>query len=90
VSSGIGFVDVEVGFGGVLHLIELKILKGQLTGENQLAAYMRTEGRSSGWFVLIDARRRRAPEAGPTKIKTPAGQITTLVVDINPGAPHAR
>jgi len=57
-ASGIGFVDVGIAFASVLHLIELKILKGQLTGANQLAAYMRTEGRNEGWLVLIDTRSR--------------------------------
>ncbi len=46
IASGIGFVDVGVSFGGALHLIELKILKRQPTGANQLATYMTTEGRA--------------------------------------------
>ncbi len=86
VASGIGFVDVGVSFGGVLHLIELKILKGRLTGANQLVTYMRTEGRGTGWLVLIDARRNRQPV--PVRIDTPAGPIKTLIVDVNPAAPH--
>ena len=88
IASGIGFVDVGVSFGGVLHLIELKILKGRLTGANQLATYMRTEGRGRGWLVLIHARRNREPDALPVRIDTPAGPIKTIIVDVNPDAPH--
>ena len=89
IASGIGFVDIGVVFSGVLHLIELKVLKGQLTGEIQLAAYMRTEGRNRGWLVLIDSRRRPAAAVVPTRIKTSAGLITTLMVDVNPPVPSA-
>lgn len=88
-ASGIGFVDVGVSFGGVLHLIELKVLKGQLTGANQLAAYMKTEGRGEGWLVLIDVRQDPNPDAVPTRIDTSAGPIKTLRVGVNPAAPHA-
>ena len=88
IASGIGFVDVGVSFGGVLHLIEIKILKGQLTGAKQLATYMFTEGRGNGWLVLIDARRNRHPDAVPVIIETSAGPIRTLIVDVNPAAPH--
>lgn len=89
VASGIGFVDVGISFRGVLHLVELKILSGRLAGAAQLATYMRTEGRDRGWLVLIDARTRRLV-AVPAAIDTPAGLIQTLVVDVNPIAPHAR
>jgi len=89
IASGIGFVDVGVSFGGVLHLIELKILKGQLTGANQLATYMRTEGRGEGWLVLIDVRRDRDQDGLPGRIDTKAGLIRTLLVNANPAAPHA-
>ncbi|MGD0267394.1 MAG: hypothetical protein ABSD47_20990 [Candidatus Methylomirabilota bacterium] len=89
-ASGIGFVDVGVSFGGVLHLIELKILKGQLTGINQLATYMETEGRGEGWLVLIDTRQKqRHPHAVPFKIDTPAGPIRTVAIDVGPIPPHA-
>jgi hypothetical protein len=88
IASGIGFVDVGVSFSGVLHLIELKILKGQLTGTNQLATYMRTEGRSKGWLVFIDARRKRHPDTVPFRIDTAAGPIRTVVIDANPTPPH--
>jgi len=87
--SGIGFVDVGISFATVLHLIELKILKGQLTGANQLAAYMRTEGRNEGWLVLIDTRRNQKSVAVPIRIDTSSGSIKTLLVNVNPPAPHA-
>lgn len=89
IASGIGFVDVGVSFGGTLHLIELKILKKHLTGANQLATYMRTEGRDRAWLLLIDARGNRHREPVPVRIDTAAGLILTVVVDVNPAVPHA-
>ena len=88
IASGIGFVDVGVSFGGMLHLIELKILKKQVTGANQLANYMRTEGRNRGWLVLIDTRGNRHQDVVPVRIDTVAGLIMTVVVDVNPPVPH--
>lgn len=89
IASGIGFVDVGVSFGGTLHLIELKILRTQLTGANQLATYMRTEGRDRGWLVLIDARRNHHRDTIPGRIDIVAGLIRTVVVDVNPAVPNA-
>jgi hypothetical protein len=88
-ASGIGFVDVGISFATVLHLIELKILKGKLTGANQLANYMRSEGRNEGWLILIDARRSRKAVVVPVRIDTSSGHIRTLLIDVNPPAPHA-
>ncbi len=88
IASGIGFVDVGVSFGRVLHLIELKILKGRLTGAHQLATYMQTEGRGEGWLVLIDVRQHRNLDAVAARLDTSAGPIRTLLVDVNPAAPH--
>jgi hypothetical protein len=88
-ASGIGFVDVAVSFGGPLHLIELKVLKTKLTGAGQLAAYMGTEGRGSGWLVLIDARGSSHRGSLPAKINAPTGVIMTVAIDVNPAAPHA-
>jgi len=88
-ASGIGFVDVGILFATVLHLIELKILKGQFTGTNQLAAYMRSEGRNEGWLILIDSRRNQQSVRVPARIDTSSGRIRTLLVDVNPPAPHA-
>jgi hypothetical protein len=88
IASGIGFVDVGISFGKVLHLIELKILKAQLTGANQLATYMRTERRRKGWLLLIDVRQAGSSKVVPATISTAAGQIRTLTVDANPPAPH--
>lgn len=88
-ASGIGFVDVGISFGGAVHLIELKILKRQLTGASQLAAYMRTEGRTKGWLLLIDARTAPKRKALPVRIDVRPGSITTVVIDVNPVVPHA-
>jgi hypothetical protein len=88
-ASGIGFVDVGVSFGGPLHLIELKILKGKLSGVGQLAKYMRTEGRSRGWLVLIDARKTTRRAGIPTRIDIENCSVATLLVDVNPDPPHA-
>lgn len=85
--SGIGFVDVGILFGQTLHLVELKILKGQLTGPNQLAAYMRTEQRREGWLLLIDVRKKRTGKI-PETIDTPSGVIRVVTVDADPAAPH--
>jgi len=88
IASGIGFVDVGISFGRVLHLIELKLLSAQLTGPNQLASYMRTEQRNEGWLLLIDVRRTGNSHAIPAIINTAAGQIKTVTVSANPIAPH--
>jgi hypothetical protein len=86
-ASGIGFVDVGITFGGPIHLIELKILTGRLIGVEQLATYMRTEHRKQGWLLLLEARKSKK-SAIPDRFETPAGSIRTIVVDINPVAPH--
>ena len=87
-SSGIGFVDVGISFGGTLHLIELKILTGPLAGVNQLGQYMTREQRREGWLVVIDARPpgKRAPL--PERVTIPPGAVRVLSVDINPVPPH--
>jgi hypothetical protein len=88
VASGIGFVDVAISFGGPLHLIELKILKGTLVGASQLTTYMVHEQRDHGWLLLIDARKTASRADVPTVIKTASGTIRTIVVEINPIPPH--
>jgi Holliday junction resolvase-like predicted endonuclease len=89
--SGIGFVDVVISFGAVLHLVEIKILQArQFVGANQLATYMRTERRRAGWLVLIDTRRPSKRTPVPPRIDTSAGSIRTVVIDINPVPPHQR
>ncbi len=88
VASGIGFVDVAVSFGGPLHLIELKILKGRVVGASQLATYMSTEGRPIGWLVLVDVRLNSDGGALPAKINVPEGLIKILRIYVNPRAPH--
>lgn len=88
VGSGIGFVDVGILFGRVLHLVELKVLKTELSGIGQLARYMRNEGRKEGWLLLIDVRQTGRVTATPTTVTTPAGRIRIVRVDANPTPPH--
>jgi hypothetical protein len=87
IASGVGFVDVGISFGGVLHLVELKILRTQPMGVSQLETYMRTEDRSKGWLMFFDTRISFSRAAVPPRINTSAGLIHTITVDINPAAP---
>jgi len=88
--SGIGFVDVLVTFSsGLLHVVELKILKGKATpGPSQLAVYMKQKNRDQGWLVLFDTRKSKKKKKIAASIKKAAGTIRTIVVDINPIPPH--
>jgi hypothetical protein len=88
VGSGIGFVDLVISFGHVYHLVELKVLTGKFVGPDQLAAYMETEGRETGWLVVFDARSAAKKTALPEKIMVKAGIVNIVVIDINPTAPH--
>lgn len=85
--SGIGFVDVGILFGCTMHLIELKILEGSLSGDLQLAKYMENENRSSGWLLLFDARRRENRGQIPVKQIVNGKKINIMVIDINPLIP---
>ena len=60
--SGVGYVDLALIRSGVLHLLELKILRNSFRGAAQLQSYMETEQRREGWLVVFDAR----PPRGPT------------------------
>ena len=88
--SGIGFVDVLVTFSsGLLHVVELKMLKGQdIPGPAQLATYMGHKNRKEGWLVFFDARKTDRKTAVPTSFKRAAGTIRTVTVDVNPIPPH--
>lgn len=86
-ASGIGFVDVGLSFGGVLHLVELKIMKSAVVGANQLSLYMRTEGRREGWLLLLDVRRTQDPV--PQSFTSSTGAVRTVVINLNPPVPHA-
>lgn len=88
--SGVGFVDVEIMLGTVPHLIEFKMLKGKLTGDEQLSTYMATEKRPIGWLILIDARKPERKTKLPEKLNVSAGTIHILVVDINPVPPSKK
>ncbi|MDQ6771301.1 MAG: hypothetical protein M3Z54_15130 [Gemmatimonadota bacterium] len=87
-SSGIGFVDVGISFSGTLHLVELKILTGMLTGPNQLAQYMKSEQRDSGWLLLMDVRAHQKKTSVPATLRFPSGLVRVIVVELNPTAPH--
>jgi hypothetical protein len=88
-ASGIGYVDVGVSFGGPLHLIELKILTGKLSGAAQLGHYMKLEQRDTGWLVLIDVRKPARRSAIPPTLVLPQGVVRTVVIDANPVPPHS-
>lgn len=88
--SGIGFIDVGISFGSQWHLIELKILDGNLIGDAQLSTYMKTEGRPQGWLVLIDARKLADKMPIPNTLTVSSGTIHVVVVDINPLAPSKK
>jgi len=90
-ASGIGFVDVSVVFSAqATHLIELKVLNGALVGASQLESYMRNEGRTRGWLVVVDPRGTDKRATIPESIKSAHGIITTVVIDINPTPPSKR
>jgi hypothetical protein len=91
-TSGIGFVDVLVTFSsGLVHVIELKMLKGKdIPGPAQLATYMNYKRRREGWLVFFDARRPNAKRPVPTTFERAAGTIRTLLVEINPIPPSKK
>jgi len=88
--SGIGFVDVLVTFSsGLLHVVELKMLKGKaVPGPSQLAVYMKQKKRTEGWLVLFDTRYSASKTRVAPLIKRGAGTVRTIVIDINPVPPH--
>ena len=88
--SGVGYVDVSIALSRVLHLVEMKVLRGRLEGAAQLAAYMEQEGRPEGWLVVIDARPPHRKGQLQQEIKTAAGVVRVVVIDINPIAPSRR
>jgi hypothetical protein len=91
-TSGIGFVDVLVTFSsGLIHVVELKMLKGKdVPGPAQLATYMNHKRRREGWLVFFDARKPNAKQPVPTAFERAAGTIRTLLVEINPIPPSKR
>lgn len=91
VGSGIGFVDIVVMLSTTPHLIELKILRGKMTGASQIQTYMRTEDRRTGWLILFDARPDNSREGEiPESLDVPEGRIKIVVVDINPVPPSKK
>jgi hypothetical protein len=82
-------VDVLVTFSsGLIHVVELKILKGKdILGPAQLATYMKHKCRKEGWLVLFDARKAQDRRTVPPIFNTASGAIRTVLIDINPVAP---
>jgi len=91
-TSGIGFVDVLVTFSsGLVHVVELKMLKGKdVPGPAQLATYMKHKRRPEGWLVLFDTRKPSVKRDVPVVFKRASGTIRTVVIDINPVPPSKR
>jgi hypothetical protein len=87
--SGIGYVDVLITFSsGLLHVLELKILKGNdLPGPVQLDTYMKQKNRPEGWLILFDVRPAPKKRDVAPILKRTAGTIRTVVVDLNPVPP---
>ena len=88
--SGIGFVDlVAVLSRNAPHIIEMKVLRGQFEGAEQLDVYMRQEGRQVGWLVVMDARRqsKRAALPATVPVRGGGGVVLVVVVELNPTAP---
>lgn len=91
VGSGIGFVDIVVMLSTTPHLVELKMLKGKMTGASQIQTYMRTEDRATGWLVFFDARPNDSREEEiPATLDVPEGRISVLIIDINPIPPSKK
>lgn len=88
--SGTGFVDVLVTFSaGLLHVVELKMLKNRtVPGPAQLAIYMAHKNRTEGWLVFFDSRKPNRKTPVPPSFKRAAGTLRTVVIDINPLPPH--
>lgn len=85
--SGVGFVDIAVLRGRLMHLLELKVLRSKFTGAHQLQAYMRTERRPVGWLVVFDGRAPDKKPPLPPVLAVQEGAIRTVIVDINPVVP---
>jgi len=90
VASGIGFVDLAVMLSTTVHLVELKIQRGQFTGPAQLENYMVNEGRKSGWLVVFDVRSPSKKTPVPKVVEVASGRIRVIVIDINPVPPSRK
>lgn len=88
-TSGIGFVDVLVTFSsGLVHVVELKILRGKdIPGPAQVATYMKHKRRKEGWLVFFDTRKIKGRKTVPATFKRASGTIRTVLIDINPAPP---
>ena len=87
IESGTGYVDISLALSRVLHVIELKVLRGRFEGVAQLLVYMKQEGRREGWLVVIDARPPNRKSQLPHEIRTSGCVVRVIVIEINPIAP---
>lgn len=89
-ASGTGFVDVGIVLSNVLHLIEIKILKGKLTGIEQLATYMKQESRNAGFLVVFDVRPPAKKTDLPKVFNLKEGVVRVIVIDVHPTKPSTK
>lgn len=88
-SSGIGFVDLALIISPTLHLIEIKILTKGFLGVEQLEQYMKTENRTKGNLVVLDAMPPTRKTKIPNQVVSKQGKIKILVIDLNPPPPSS-
>ena len=75
---------------GLLHVVELKILRGKnIPGSAQLATYMKHKRRREGWLVFFDARDPKERKTVPPIFKGAWGTIRTILIDITHSALQA-
>lgn len=71
----------------VIHLVEVKVLKGKFVGPQQLEQYMKSEHRSTGFLLVLDSNPPANKRSLPQRIETSAGLIQLITIDINPLSP---
>lgn len=84
---GTGYVDIAVVIGLTKHLVEMKIVQGDLAGVSQLDRYMKLEQRREGWLVVFDTRPESRKTDFPRMLKRSSGTIHVITIDANPTAP---
>ena len=81
VPTGRGRMDIIIIHNQEKYIVETKIWRGDnryQTGKRQLAAYLRSEGVTEGYYVVFDHRQN--PESGSPSV-TGKGQIETETID---------
>ena len=64
VPTGRGRMDLLISFNGQKYIVETKIWEGHrryAAGKKQLAAYLKSEGATEGYYVVFDHRRNPEP-----------------------------